>query len=165
MASTEFPAVAGQVVAPQSPVIELDGTQTSSANGIYLTSTANGSVIRGLAINRFDLNGIVLTQNNHTIIERCYIGTDTSGLLDYGNGQDGIWIGGWHAAIGGITQGSGNIISGNDGNGIYIGNYGAGKLVLGNLIGTDATGSTKGAGAGASAERPQRHHHRIECGR
>jgi hypothetical protein len=77
-----------------------------------------------------------------------YIGTDASGTLDVGNGTDGI---GHNVRsndiIGGSNPGEGNLISGNDSDGISIGNSNS-ISVQGNMIGTQADGvSPLGNGA------------------
>jgi hypothetical protein len=73
-----------------------------------------------------------------------YIGTDVTGTLPLGNGKDGVSISIWgNNAIGGAEAGAGNLISGNKGSGVAIsGSIFAGQnQVLGNYIGTDASGA------------------------
>jgi CSLREA domain-containing protein len=73
-----------------------------------------------------------------------YMGTDWSGTEPVGNGG-GILLGSGsnHNLIGGTQEGSGNLISGNWGNGVTIADIdSAWNIVQGNYIGTDATGST-----------------------
>ena len=67
-------------------------------------------------------------------------GTDAAGTADCGNATDGIFVGSSGAIIGGSTAAAGNVISGNDGDGIRIYNA-AGAKIERNWIGTDATGS------------------------
>ena len=58
-----------------SPLIELDGTDAGgAANGLVIT--AGGSTVRGLVINRFLGNGIVLQSGGGNLIEGDYLGTD-----------------------------------------------------------------------------------------
>jgi len=96
-----------------------------------------------------------------TTIQGNYIGVDVSGAKALGNGIDGIdqyalstGISADGTLIGGDIPGAGNVISGNSFNGISFGAYvqlvyngTTGQSVLGNLIGTDATG-TKAMGNG-----------------
>ncbi len=95
-------------------------------------------------------NGIVLrngASNNLIIGNR--IGTDFTGTVALGNGQNGLLL---NAAlsntIGGAITGVGNVISGNLGSGIVLSNSRptgsgqSGNLVQGNFIGTDLNGTS-----------------------
>lgn len=68
-------------------LIELDGTLAGLANGLKIT--AGNSTVRGLAINRFQYNGIGLESGSGNVIEGNYIGTDSTGTQDLGNGIGG----------------------------------------------------------------------------
>ena len=71
------------------------------------------------------------------------IGVDATGLHGRSNGDDGITIinGAGSNVIGGSVPGAGNLISGNGDRGITIEGLGSDdNRVLGNTIGTDATG-------------------------
>jgi titin len=73
-----------------------------------------------------------------------YIGTTVDGTAALPNSDDGVAIdfGATADIIGGTAGGAGNLISGNTNNGIEIfGNGAANNQVLGNLIGTDVTGT------------------------
>ena len=71
------------------PRIELNGTSAGmTANG--LTITTSNTLIRGLAINRFGAIGISLSNANSNEITGCYLGTDTTGTIDRGNGAQGL---------------------------------------------------------------------------
>jgi hypothetical protein len=75
-------------------------------------------------------------------IEGNYVGTDATGLQALGNGV-GISQQEGQATIGGSTSGTGNVISGNVGDGIAISGdalISSTATVQGNLVGTDATG-------------------------
>ena len=79
---TTQPGYAGQ------PLIEIDGSLASAgAHGLWIT--AGDSTVRGLVINRFSGNGIVVLTNGNNVIEGNYIGTDATATLDQGNGD--IW--------------------------------------------------------------------------
>jgi uncharacterized repeat protein (TIGR01451 family)/LPXTG-motif cell wall-anchored protein len=71
------------------------------------------------------------------------IGTDVTGTADLGNDQYGVYIADApNNTVGGTAAGARNVISGNGGLGVYIYGSGAsGNAVLGNLIGTDVTGT------------------------
>jgi hypothetical protein len=125
-------------------MIELDGTLAGpSANGLWIVSGA--SVVRGLVINRFRhgiwINGSLAKQN---VVEGNFIGTDVAGARSLGNRQTGILItsGAKNNTVGGTHPAASNVSSGNAANGVFL--FGTGtehNHVLGNLLGTDATGT------------------------
>ena len=72
-----------------------------------------------------------------------YIGTDNSGTVPLPNVDDGVLInaGASRNTIGGTAAGAGNVIPGNDHNGVDISDTTTtGNLVQGNFIGTNAAG-------------------------
>jgi hypothetical protein len=76
-----------------TPVVEIDGTIAGvGASGLTVGNGADGSVIRGLAINGFDQHGVFVSRRNNVTVERNFIGTDSSGIADRGNGQVGVKI-------------------------------------------------------------------------
>ena len=78
----------------------------------------------------------VLDQQGGNVIEGNYFGTDVTGLLDRGNGDEGVDLNNAPATIV-----RGNVISGNGGEGMQIlGSNGA--VITGNLIGVGADGTT-----------------------
>ena len=122
--------------------IELDGSIAGEGvNGLSIT--AGASTVRGLAINRFDGSGIHLETNGGNVIQGNFLGTDGTGTLDRGNGVDGVLISsGSNNTVGGMTPQARNVVSGNDTNGVRIDGPGTtGNLILGNFVGTDATGT------------------------
>ena len=78
----------------------------------------------------------------NNVIQGNLVGTDVTGenaLVNYGNGVD---INGNNNTIGGTAPGSGNVFSGNSGDGIVLVFSSASyNLMEGNLIGTDITGT------------------------
>jgi hypothetical protein len=130
-------------------MIELDGSLVTSGslNGLYLRSS--GCTVRGLAINRFGWKGI---RANYTgaglvssnVIEGNFLGTDISGTVALPNLENGIALEvGNGTLIGGTLPAQKNLISGNKGEGIIVVSQSASNSILGNLIGTDATGTNK----------------------
>lgn len=114
------------------------GTQTA---GLQVANTSAALTLRGIAINRFQVNLALDTAGTHRI-EGNFIGTDITGMLaaetSTGSGF-GIRTRG-PAIIGGTTAAARNVISGNP----YIGiatNNGVPITVQGNLIGTNAAGN------------------------
>jgi CSLREA domain-containing protein len=125
-----------------TPIIELDGTNAGAGvDGLRIT--AGNSTVKGLVINRFRSDGIELSSNGGNVIQGNYIGTDTNGTADLGNSAHGVNINGVpNNTIGGTAAGAGNVISGNNGRGVYIIATGAtGNVVQGNYIGTDKNGT------------------------
>ncbi|MCP4925063.1 MAG: hypothetical protein GY916_03870, partial [Gammaproteobacteria bacterium] len=130
-----------------TPIIVLDGSGTTGSNGLVLSgSNSDGSTIQGLVINNFQGIGIHIDDSDNNVIAGNYIGTDVTGTTDSGNGGDGVQLtnGSSDNTIGGSIDGAGNLISGNDGDGITVsGATTTGNIIQGNLIGTDATGTSK----------------------
>jgi hypothetical protein len=82
---------------------------------------------------------------NHVIGNR--IGTSADGTAAVANNDDGIHVFGDASRLGQTAEITGNLVSGNDLNGIELDSSAAGCLVQGNLVGTDRTG-TKGLANG-----------------
>ena len=96
-------------------------------NRIGGASSAERNVISGNLI-----RGVTLTSDNNFVLGN-FIGTDVSGTLAIGNGeQDGVQVNGTNNLV------ERNIISGNR-NGINF--AGSGNTVTGNFVGTDVTGT------------------------
>lgn len=132
-------------------LIELDGTNAGSAHGLFIT--AGNSTVRGLVINRFQGNGILLASNGNVVAGN-FIGTSATGDADLGNGASGVQItdnigpvvDSSNNTIGGTLPADRNLLSGNGNNGVHIIKFGqqsnvTGNKVLGNLIGTDKAGA------------------------
>ena len=124
-------------------MIELDGS-SAIAGVIGLTIVASDSIVRGLVINRFGGYGISIGTNGRNVVEGNFIGTDATGTADLGNTWSGVAISATsNNVIGGTTAAARNVISGNNSSGVFVSGSGAtGNRVEGNLIGTDATGTS-----------------------
>jgi uncharacterized repeat protein (TIGR01451 family) len=121
-----------------TPVVELNGISAGVSNGLTI-STAS-CVVRGLVINRFSLNGILVSGTSN-IIEGNFIGTNATGSFALGNAQDGVFISSSSTnLIGGTTGAARNLLSGNR-NGVQIFGAGTGNQVRGNSIGTNSSGT------------------------
>ena len=123
-----------------SPVIEIDGSLTGAGDdGLNLWTSH--STVRGLVINNFNGDGIVVT-GAYNAIAGNYIGTDVSGTQDFGNGTDGIYMGtATGNTIGGTSVADRNVISGNNASGINLESGSDNNSILGNYIGVDASGT------------------------
>ena len=131
----------------------LDGISLNDASSNRII----GNVVSGNGINQ-DAAGINLESNDrNNIIAGNKIGTNAAGTAALGNSLHGIFLGNGSSnnTIGGTAAGAGNVISGNGkfpvpvadfatqgGVGVYI--FGSGatdNMVLGNFIGTNASGT------------------------
>jgi CSLREA domain-containing protein len=127
-------------------LIELNGANAGpNADGILVGTGAGGSTIRGLAINRFSLNGIELQSGGNTVAGN-FVGTNPSGAADEANQNDGIHVSNANSnTIGGTTPADRNVVSGNRIDGIHIVGTTAlpatGNLVEGNFVGVNAAGT------------------------
>jgi parallel beta-helix repeat protein len=111
---------------------------SSSGNQIGGTNTAARNVISGNSD-----TGVYLLASGDNVVQGNYIGVNFNGNVDLGNLNNGITLYNSFAnRVGGTTAGARNIISGNDGSGIYLfGGAATSNLVQGNYVGTDASGS------------------------
>ncbi len=126
------------------PLIELNGAGAGTAvDGLDIS--AGNTTVKGLAINRFTGEGISLSVAGTDTITKDFLGTDPTGTIAEGNKLDGLLVQ-FNSNNNTIT---GNLISGNTNNGIYLNgqSFGmnnpatSGNLITGNLIGTDITGT------------------------
>ena len=119
-------------------VIQLDGTN-AGANADGLTISGEESWVRGLVINRFNGNGVVIQgSGGQQVIEANRIGTGVTGLVDMGNGKAGVSISGPPG-----VELRDNLISGNTEHGVSIsGSATKATTIVDNLIGTDANGTS-----------------------
>ncbi len=134
-----------------TPLIELDGA--SAGSGVVgLTIAAGSTTVKGLDIGGFTGDGIDLTTNGSDTIQGNYIGVNAAGTAGLPNGGSGVDVASPSNTIGGTSAGAGNLISGNEGQGILLTGAGAtGNLIQGNFIGTNANGSNAAAIPGTVA--------------
>jgi CSLREA domain-containing protein len=122
--------------------IELDGSNSGpSIDGLVLS--AGNSMVRGLVINRFPGEGIVIFSNGGNVIEGNFIGIDPTGRNLRGN-LAGVIVISTNNVIGGSTAGARNLITAgtdlNQGSAVFIKGSVSDNLIQGNLIGTDVSG-------------------------
>jgi len=143
--------------------VNLDGTTAAGnrGNGIQI-SNSGGNTIGGVAAHDRNVisgnrkNGIALITASDNNIVGNYIGTDALGLIDLGNSGNGILVSRASArnVIGGEATGGndptngvfvkppqGNLISGNNADGVFINAKSTHNRLSGNFIGTDVTGN------------------------
>ena len=148
--------------ASDGPIVKLDGSgiSGSKADGLQISKTSGatpaGSNITGLAITNFPDDGINITSANIEVRD-CFIGLDVDGSTVQGNNRDPD-----NLSNGGIVLVRdnhniiSNVISGNQANGVFIGN-GDGNVdpnladnntIQSNTIGMTADGNTTAGNGG-----------------
>lgn len=87
--------------------------------------------------------GLYFLNADSTTVQNNIIGADKTGMLDRGNAGGGIYLDSFsdYNLVGGATAGAGNLISGNDSDGVVV--YGNHNILQGNLIGTNISGAAK----------------------
>ncbi|HEU4891732.1 MAG TPA: FG-GAP-like repeat-containing protein [Vicinamibacterales bacterium] len=131
---------------------DITGTQPrpNRMDGLWIDRSGNiiGGGLSGAGRNVISGNGrygILLTgaSASGNTVQNNYIGVDASGTLPLGNSADGILIESANNSIGdGAVLSSGNVISGNLGNGLVLSGTGAtNDSVNANLIGTNRFGT------------------------
>ncbi len=127
------------------------GGTAALANGLYGVYIGNASdhnvvglenVISGNTQDGVRIEG---SATDHNRVEGNLIGTDVGGTQDLGNGWSGVRItgGSRYNTVGGAGLGQGNLISGNNQNGVHV--DGSGTLdnhIAGNYIGTAISGAS-----------------------
>jgi hypothetical protein len=125
-------------------LVELNGASVGNGgSGLTFGAGATGSTVRGLVINRFAGNGILIQSNGNTVAGN-FIGMNASGTGAFGNSLDGIALQASSNTIGGMTIGARNVISANGRHGISLAGGTAAaqsNQVQANFIGTDVTGT------------------------
>jgi CSLREA domain-containing protein len=112
--------------------------QNAPGNTIGGATTAARNVISGNDQMGVDIQGTA----TGTLVQGNYIGTDVNGSADLGNTSAGVYINGAPSnTVGGTVAGAGNVISGNNGNGVFISSGATGNQLQGNYIGTDKNGT------------------------
>lgn len=138
--------------------VVLDGTSAGLSHGLTITSA--GHTVKGLVITNFQGkitdslaggSGIFISGSgatNNRIIGN-YLGVASDGVSAAGNAFYGVWLydGASNNQIGGTAAGEGNLLAGNAQAEVFLGNIltsatVSNNTVVGNLIGTDATGET-----------------------
>ncbi len=120
-------------------------------DGLTLSGAATGNTIGGSAPGARNVvasapdDGVDISGGSSgNIVRGNFIGTDVTGMAALGNGGDGVLIeDSPDNTIGGPAAGAGNVISGNVDDGIFIiGPAATGNTIQGNLIGTQANGTS-----------------------
>jgi hypothetical protein len=131
------------------PLIVVDGSQIiletfTPTSGLLIYSGSNQ--VKNVSFQGFNWNGLTLEYADATnnTIAGCWLGLDSTGSNAAPNAYQGILMvqGASRNTIGGTNALARNVISGNSQYGLWISDTNTtGNVVLGNYIGTDATGS------------------------
>jgi hypothetical protein len=123
------------------PLIEIRGDSAGSgSNGIVLVG--GSSTVKGLIVNRFGANGILVITKGGNAIKNCWVGTDSSGSYAAGNKQKGIILQSSSNTVGGTSTADRVVISGNVQAGIqFYTSAASGNKLLASYVGTDYSGS------------------------
>jgi hypothetical protein len=128
------------------------GALPNASNGVVIQNGAADNTIGGTTgtisdvISGNDWEGVHIVDSSDNVVEGDYIGVNVNGTLALGNAESGVGIyaGSSNNTIGGSVSGSGDLISGNNSNGVYITDSGTtGNVVEGDFIGTNWTGSNR----------------------
>lgn len=125
---------------PATLLVVLDGSNAGSlAYGLRFHPGSEGSLVRGLVIGNFWFYGLRISADDVRV--RCnHIGLSADGISAMENGGGGIHVSADNAIIGGQqAHAQRNVISGNNGSGIYI-SSGDENVIRNNYIGTTANG-------------------------
>jgi hypothetical protein len=125
---------------PPTLQIVLDGSD-AGADIRGLIVSGDDSVVRGLVIHSFDEHGIQVSNAADVQIECNFVGTDETGTVDLGNGNEGVHVQfAPNTTVGGPSPTQRNLLSGNTWYGIRVGQDSEDSEVIGNYVGTDVTG-------------------------
>lgn len=113
--------------------VKIDG---ATANFIGGANAAARNVIAANGEAGVFLNGAV-----SNLVQGNFIGTDATGTNALGNTFAGVTLAGASGNVIGGPAGAGNVISGNQQDGVFLSTNSAWNQVAGNLIGLDATGA------------------------
>jgi hypothetical protein len=117
------------------------GVNITSASGNFVGGTAVGA---GNLISGNTERGVLLAGDAaNNVVQSNFIGTNVFGSASLFNGEQGVEVfEGSNNVIGGTTSRTGNIISGNGGEGVLLNLAATGNRVQGNLIGTGQNGAS-----------------------
>jgi CSLREA domain-containing protein len=126
--------------------VELIGTQAGGNYGLSIN--APDSTVSSVVINGFGAGGVNFADGSDgSTLRNSFIGTDSSGTTDLGNGDNsgffyeaGVVIHGSEITIGGTSATDGNVISGNS-VGVLLTPFSSDTTIAGNYIGTDVSGT------------------------
>jgi hypothetical protein len=112
-------------------------------------SACTSAVVGGTSVNLRNIisnngyDGLRIDNSPTPIVQGNYIGVDVTGLLDFGNGENGINVyNAGVATIGGSTYSARNIVSGNGQDGLILHDNCGGSIIKANFFGVGVDGKT-----------------------
>lgn len=121
------------------PIVEVRGDR---GTGGFITLAGGNSTVKGLVINRFKGDGILLYKGNRNVVQGNYLGVALDGVTKAANTGKGIIVQSSGNTIGGYTAQERNVVSGSGSVGIQFWTDAASdNIIVGNYIGTDASGA------------------------
>ncbi len=118
----------------------MSGTSAGFSSGLEIQ--AGKSTVRGLAINKFEKEGIRLFSAGNDVVEGNFLGTDVTGTDPLPNGDSGVLVDDSIGdTIGGTTPDARNLVSGNTNQNIFLINSSSNVAVQGNWVGLTASGT------------------------
>jgi CSLREA domain-containing protein len=131
--ATSQPGYAG------TPLVALDGSFAGPrADGLVLA--VGGNTVRGLLIDRFTGNGVVVASGGNRLAGD-WIGVDSTGYRRAGNGGDGVLVTGAGNTLGGTREADRLVVGGNRLAGFDLaGSHAEWNIIAGDYVGTDRTG-------------------------
>jgi CSLREA domain-containing protein len=132
---------------PGTPIVVVNGAGAGAGvNGLTLAVGSSGSTVRGLAIQGFSGNGMLVASASN-VLTRNHVGTNASGSAAAGNAGFGIVVTGNSNTLGGPNYNERIIVSGNGAGGIHV--SGAASTVLQfSFVGTSFAGTAAIPNAG-----------------
>jgi hypothetical protein len=113
----------------------------NGGSGVVINGGASSNTLNGDLISGNGYNGVYISDagTSSNVVTNCWIGTNAAGTAAIPNGTVGVYI--LNSATNNTVD-SGDVISGNAGDGIAIAGTGtSGNVVAGDFIGTNASGT------------------------
>jgi parallel beta-helix repeat protein len=117
----------------------------NNTDGIRVDANSSNITIGGTSIGARNVvsgnkqTGIIVTSGTGNVVQGNYVGTNAAGTAAIPNGSGGVNVGGNGNRVGGTSPGAGNLMSGNQGFGLFL--TGTNAAIQGNRIGTNAAGT------------------------
>lgn len=148
-ASTQVGSACFAPGAPAALQVALNGAFAGATAGISFAAGSSGSLLRGLVIQNFNGDGVLITAPN-VALECNLVGTTVAGTGPLANAGNGVHTTATNTRIGGAVDAQRNVISGNTLAGVLVDPATPGaqaNLIRNNFIGLGATGGVINNGA------------------